>query len=104
MFGRRPLPGVMRTIVLFFAVAAVGFAAYDKYGSHDSAAHTGVIRLLYAYSSNQEDLLLPLIRRNLRLLNGLNQQAGDVIVLRRVSSEEVEINHDAGRAMFSHWR
>jgi len=48
-------------------------------------------------------LLLPLIRRNLRLLNGLNQQAGDVIV-RRVSSEEVEINHDAGRAMFSHWR
>jgi len=49
-------------------------------------------------------LLLPLIRRNLRLLNGLNQQAGDVIVLRRVSSEEVEINHDAGRAMFSHWR
>ena len=62
MFGRRPLPGVMRTIVLFFAVAAVGFAAYDKYGSHDSAAHTGVIRLLYAYSSNQEDLLLPLIR------------------------------------------
>ena len=48
-------------------------------------------------------LLLPLIRRNLRLLNGLNQQTGDVIV-RRVSSEEVEINHDAGRAMFSHWR
>ena len=34
-------------------------------------------------------------RANLRLLNSLNQQAGDVIVLRRVSDEEVEINHYA---------
>jgi len=34
-------------------------------------------------------------RRNLWLLNGLNQEAGDVIVLRCVSNEEVEIDHDA---------
>jgi hypothetical protein len=31
----------------------------------------------------------------LRLLNDLYQQASDVIMLRRVSDEEVEVNHDA---------
>ena len=38
-------------------------------------------------------------RANLRLLNRLNQQAGDVIVLRRVADEEVEIDHYAALAI-----
>jgi Ca-activated chloride channel homolog len=62
MLGRRPLPRVLRAIVVLFAVAAVGYAAFDKYGGRAAAAHAGQVRLSYAYSSNQEDLLLPLIR------------------------------------------
>lgn len=63
---------MMRTVVVLLAAAAVGFAAYAKYGDLGSKrADTGTLQLGYAYSSNQEELLLPLIRE-------FNDQAHEV--------------------------
>jgi Ca-activated chloride channel homolog len=62
MRARSALHRTMRTVVVLFAVAAVGGAAYDKHVDRASSrAGPNVVRLVYVYSSNQEDLLLPLI-------------------------------------------
>jgi Ca-activated chloride channel homolog len=55
---------MMRAVVVLVAAVAVGFAAYEKYGSDVSSkrANADAVQLVYAYSSNQEDLLVPLIR------------------------------------------
>ena len=53
----------MRTLVVLFAAAAVGLAAYEKHvGQGQKRTHADTLRLVYAYSSNQEELLRPLIR------------------------------------------
>jgi Ca-activated chloride channel family protein len=53
----------MRKLVLLLAVAAVGSAAYEKYVDQGRpGTHAGAVRVAYAYSSNQENLLRPLIR------------------------------------------
>src|SRR5205085_3944024 len=51
-----------RAAVVLLAAAAVGLAAYTKYGGNDAGNHAAAIQVVYAYSSNQEELLLPLIR------------------------------------------
>src|SRR5215470_4051639 len=69
----------MRTVVVLFAAAAVGLAAYGKYGDLGSTrADKDALRVVFVYSSNQEDLLLPLIR-------DFNDSG------RRVAGHEVEI-------------
>jgi Ca-activated chloride channel family protein len=56
-------PRLIRGVVVLVIAAAVGLAAYDKYGSKAAEAPAAdTIRLVYAYSSNQEALLLPLLR------------------------------------------
>src|SRR5438477_5762951 len=90
MRGRRALPRLMRTVVVLFAVAAVALAAYHKKRDPGSTrSHAGALRLVYAYSSNQEDLLLPLIRE---FNEGRYQVAGRriEIVGESVSSGEAE--------------
>jgi Ca-activated chloride channel family protein len=54
---------VRRTIVIVLAGAAVVSAAYLHYRDDGTAAsgNDGALPVLYAYSSNQEELLLPLI-------------------------------------------
>jgi Ca-activated chloride channel family protein len=62
MRARPALPRIMRAVVVVFAAAAVGVSAYDKYGDRGArAANARAVTVLYAYSSNQQDLLLPLI-------------------------------------------
>src|SRR5262249_26424544 len=52
----------MRTLVVLLAVAAVAFAAYEKHMDNArKGTHADVLQLVYAYSSNQEELLRPLI-------------------------------------------
>jgi Ca-activated chloride channel homolog len=54
---------MIRGVVVLVTAAIVAGAAYDKYGSKESqpsAADT--VTLVYAYSSDQEALLLPLLR------------------------------------------
>jgi Ca-activated chloride channel homolog len=53
---------VIRRLVVLLAVAAVGFAAYGKYVDHGRTTNANTVRLVYAYSSNQEELLRPLIQ------------------------------------------
>ena len=53
----------MRMLVIILAAAAVGFAAYEKYMDHGpTRMHRDALQLVYAYSSNQEELLRPLIQ------------------------------------------
>jgi Ca-activated chloride channel family protein len=52
-----------RAIVVLLAAAAVGFAAYSKYWGDPGHGRGNTIQVAYAYSSNQEELLLPLIQR-----------------------------------------
>jgi Ca-activated chloride channel family protein len=80
----------MRTVIVLFAVAVVAFAADNKYGASASKhPRTHAVRLLYAYSSNQEDLLLPLIRE---FNDGTHEVGGRriEIVGESVSSGEAE--------------
>jgi hypothetical protein len=55
---------VRRTIVIVLAGAAVVSAAYLHHRDDGRAARgsAGALPVLYAYSSNQEELLLPLIQ------------------------------------------
>ncbi|MDP9260577.1 MAG: VWA domain-containing protein, partial [Actinomycetota bacterium] len=50
-----------RTIVIVLAGAAVVLAAYLHYRGDGGAARSKTLQVLYTYSSNQEELLLPLI-------------------------------------------
>jgi Ca-activated chloride channel family protein len=52
-------PRVIRGVVVLITAAVVGLAAYDKYSSRAAGP---TLTLTYAYSSNQESLLLPLLR------------------------------------------
>src|SRR5437868_1557097 len=63
---------MVRAVVVLLAAAAVGLAAYTKYGKDGAGSSAGSIRVVYAYSSNQEDLLLPLIRE----FNDAKQEVG----------------------------
>jgi Ca-activated chloride channel homolog len=82
---------MIRTVVVVLAAAAVGFAAYDKVASHDVSRvrDTRPIQLVYAYSSNQEDLLAPLIRE---FNDGAHELAGRrvEIVPESISSGDAE--------------
>jgi Ca-activated chloride channel family protein len=55
---------VRRTIVIVLAAATVVLAAYLHYRGDGKAPHgkTDALQVIYAYSSNQEKLLLPLIK------------------------------------------
>lgn len=53
---------MIRGVVVLIAAAIVGLAAYDRYGSNESAPPAHAVTLTFAYSSNQEQLLLPLLR------------------------------------------
>jgi len=54
---------MMRAVVVLIAAAAVGFATYQKYVDQGpKRTHPDTLQLLYAYSSNQEELLRPLIQ------------------------------------------
>jgi Ca-activated chloride channel family protein len=71
-----------RVFVALVAAALVGLAAFLHY--HDSAGKAGALEIPYAYSPNQEELLLPLIDR-------YNKQHEDVeIVGERISSGDAE--------------
>jgi hypothetical protein len=55
-----------RRIVIVLAIVAVGVAAYrslDRSDSGDAGHNDTAIRVSFAYSPNQEKLVLPLIRR-----------------------------------------
>ncbi len=60
-----PLDGQvsLRSVVIVLAAAVVGFAAYTS-RERLTPLHrsTDALRIMFAYSPNQEDLLVPLIR------------------------------------------
>jgi len=80
----------MRTLVVLLAVAAVGLAAFEKHVDHGrKGTNADALRLVYAYSSNQEELLRPLIRE----FNDAGQEVAGrrvVVVGESVSSGDAE--------------
>jgi Ca-activated chloride channel family protein len=95
---------VRRTIVIVLAGAAVVLAAYLHYRGDGRAArgNADALRVLYTYSSNQEELLLPLIET-------FNDQGHELagrrieIVGESVSSGEAEAKIAAGKLRTTIW-
>src|SRR5262249_37617326 len=64
ILGTSPHPVNARRLVIFAAVIAVGVAAYGSRDRIGLAQRNGsALRIQFAYSPNQEDLVAPLIRR-----------------------------------------
>jgi hypothetical protein len=91
-----------RTIVVLLAAVLVGLGVYSKYWSGSGQSGDGALRVVYAYSSNQEDLLLPLIEQ----FNAERHEAAGrriEIVGQSISSGDAEAKLAANRLPATLW-